>query len=173
MTMRTAEVELTGMTPGLISTKYTPDDDFTEEYADNKLHRNAEGNVIIPSEALEQAMQQVAGSPDIVGKTMKKTEWKKKFMSSVFVTEDLNLNRKDCDEIRTDKVIRDRGKMVLTHRPWIKEWSAKTTIRFNDGIGLTPKKLKDILIYAGERQGLLSYRPKFGRFEVTGFNVLN
>ena len=99
--------------------------------------------------------------------------WKKKFMSSVFVTEDLNLNRKDCDEIRTDKVIRDRGKMVLTHRPWIKEWSAKTTIRFNDGIGLTPKKLKDILIYAGERQGLLSYRPKFGRFEVTGFNVLD
>ena len=71
-------------------------------------------------------------------------------------------------DIRTVVIQRAR---VVKARPMIKEWKAKFQLKYNENLIGKSSIVKDLLIEAGQRIGLLDFRPQkmgsFGMFEVT------
>ncbi len=59
---------------------------------------------------------------------------------------------------------------VMRCRPCLDEWELRFSIGIRDE-AITPLTLKDILMSAGNFHGIGDYRPKFGLFEVIGFDV--
>lgn len=60
---------------------------------------------------------------------------------------------------------------IMRHRPKFPEWEAEFTIDITDP-QLPPKVLLDILKDAGQYCGVGDFRPKFGTFEVVGFEEI-
>lgn len=74
-------------------------------------------------------------------------------------------------EVRADHVVVNRAR-VLRFRPWVQEWKAKWYMIYNARI-VGVNVLKDILVAAGLRVGLLDWRPQkrgpYGTFTVSKF----
>ena len=75
-------------------------------------------------------------------------------------------------EIDTRPVVIARSR-VLKSRAKMNEWKCSFEIAFNDKLITSPVVIKDILEEAGERVGLLDFRPQkggwFGTFKITKF----
>jgi hypothetical protein len=73
-------------------------------------------------------------------------------------------------DIRPVVISRQR---VLKHRAKLNEWSASFEIAYNEKVITGIEVIKDILSEAGERVGLLDFRPQkggwFGTFKITKF----
>jgi len=57
---------------------------------------------------------------------------------------------------------------VMRVRPRFNAWGLRFTLIVDERI-LDLRRVRSALDYAGERIGLLDFRPRFGRFEVTGW----
>jgi len=75
-------------------------------------------------------------------------------------------------EIDTRPVVIARQR-VLKSRAKLNEWKATFEIAYNENLITSPQVLKEILSEAGERVGLLDFRPQkggwFGAFKITKF----
>lgn len=158
--------------------KSTGAKDYSEEWREYLY--TADGMIVQPSSHIEGAMVKAAAGFKITGKRGK--SYKDLFQANMFidpveiphgiaVPEEL-----DCDadkplyiDMRPVIVMRAR---VVRLRPTLKTgWELSFTINVIDD-ELPYEILSDVLNLAGKTVGIGDYRPKFGRFMVTRFELV-
>ena len=73
-------------------------------------------------------------------------------------------------EIDTRPVVIQRAR-VLKWRPLFRNWKLQFKITILDDTNIQASTLKEILDKAGLTKGIGDYRPRFGRFMVTKFEI--
>lgn len=136
-----------------------------------KVHRDAAGDICITPEMVLATVREAAGdiAPRGKGKAMRR-----EIMAGLFFKEEaFPIGKIEPDEIDKRPVIRGKGEkttLVMCYRPLVKEWKISGTMIL---IELQPRFVKQALDRAGIRYGFGSYRPRFGRFAVTKWEVKN
>lgn len=129
-----------------------------------------DGTIYQPATHIEGAFIKAAANFKITGKG-KKT-YKDLAKSSIFVEPDAIAH--EIQEYGIDKrpVVNPttRGR-VIRARPILNEWALKFRIKVLDD-QFPREVVKVILDYAGSSVGIGDYRPRFGRFIVTEFNLI-
>lgn len=136
---------------------------------DLKLYKTKEGELFIPEEAIKSALINAVGD---LAQRLKKGSEKQLYNSSVFIEPiELELGTKKYDFVDERRIVNPMtGGAQMCKRPGLREgWKVSGKFIVSDPL-ITPSALKERLQYAGLRFGLLSYRPKFGRFIITRFN---
>jgi hypothetical protein len=169
--MKLFEVAIKGVSP-LIQNRFndvSEDKTKKKEYNDEdeakqRLYINQ--NIIYqPAEHIERAMQKAGVNFKYSGK--------KSFLdfikSGIFINPDFIPHKIQGYEI--DKRPVNIMKMkIMRCRPIFKEWELDFNIEcINDDI--SEKTLNEILVYAGKFIGIGDYRPRYGRFIITKFNL--
>jgi len=176
--MKTINVELTGITPLLMNSpksmlednlmkkmKQTTKDYDHKKEADKLAYKTDKGELYIPAECIRACLIG-ASSFKKIGKYAAKSI----IAGGVFIaTPEILLGTKKYDlDIRTVVIQRAR---VVKARPMIKNWKVNFGITYNENLIGNADIIKQILIEAGQRVGLLDFRPQkmgsFGMFEVT------
>lgn len=66
-----------------------------------------------------------------------------------------------------------QGQGIIRHRPCFNEWMMIPTFEYDPVlINNKPELIVDILADAGNRFGVGDYRPRFGRYNVKGYQIL-
>jgi len=134
-----------------------------------KAHRDASGGICITPDMVLGTLKAAVGelAPRGKGKIMRRN-----IMAGLFFEEDaFSIGKDEPDMIDARPVYRGKGEkmtLVMCYRPLVKEWEISGTMRLLD---LQPEFVKEALDYAGMKIGLGSYRPRFGRFAVTKWEV--
>ncbi len=142
-----------------------------KEQGPRKCYRDEEGNICITAEMILSAVRDAMGdiAPRGKGKLMRRD-----VMAGLFFKEELfPIGQKEPDGIDARPVIRGKGEkttLVVCYRPLIKKWAIKGTMILID---LQSTLVKQAIDRAGIKCGLGSYRPRFGRFAVTKWEVKN
>jgi len=143
-----------------------------KEECEKKLYKNKEGKIIQPSIHIEGALIHAAADGDFKKKGRK--TYKDFFKSSVIVEPQEIFFKVPEDpenyEIDERPVVIQRNR-VLAWRPKWSDWEFDFQIKVLQDEMIDDSTVKDILEYAGMYIGIGSFRPKFGRFEVTRFEV--
>ena len=148
------------------STKKTGRIDYSKQALES-LHINKKGIIYEPSSHIEGALRKAAVSFRIPGQS-RKTYKDLVLRSVVVIPDEIPLQPQDYEvDKRSVKIQRAR---VFRYRPRWDEWTLDFDIHMLDE-QFAPDVLKEILDYAGAAHGIGDYRPKFGRFEVTKFEV--
>ncbi len=140
-----------------------------KEQGPRKVHRDVAGDICITPDMLVATIMMAAGeiAPRGKGKLMRRN-----VMAGLFFKEKaFSFGRKEPDEIDARPVHRGKGEkttLVMCYRPLINNWMIEGTMILID---LQPQFLKQALDYAGIKIGLGSYRPRFGRFTVTKWEI--
>jgi len=128
-----------------------------------------DGKIYQPATHIEGAFIKAAANFKITGKG-KKT-YKDLAKSSIFVEPDAIVH--EIQEYGIDKrpVVNPttRGR-VIRARPILNNWKLSFKIKVLDD-QFPREVVKSILDYAGSSVGIGDYRPRFGRFMVTAFNI--
>jgi len=174
--MKNIKVELTGLTPilmnspkGMLEVKENSIVSTTtahnlEEDAKRLLYTNEKG-LFVPSEAIKKALID-ASSYKKIGKYAANNI----IAGGVFVIPpEISLGTKNYElDIRTVVIKRAR---IVKGRPKISNWKINFSITYNEKLIGDPKIIKLLLTEAGQRIGILDFRPQkkgsFGMFEVT------
>jgi hypothetical protein len=159
--------------------KSTGAKDYSQEWREY-LYVNGAGQIYQPSSHIEGAMIKAAVGFKVTGKRGK--SYKDLFSANVFVDPVEILHgisvpeELDCDgdkplylDLRPVVVMRAR---VVRIRPTFKPgWELSFTINvIDDEVG--QEIVNDVLTLAGKTVGIGDFRPKFGRFMVTRFDVV-
>jgi len=145
--------------------------DITPEQDCNERLYLYNGEIVQPAIHLEKAMEKMAGEVKIPGAGKKSyRDLVKAFVSVEPVFIEHKIPKWVVYSVPV--VIKATKGRIMRHRPMFPKWelSFEIVVR-NTKIELS--KLEDILRRAGEFNGLGDYRPKFGRFEVTKFEIQN
>lgn len=142
-----------------------------EEEAESGMYRDGKGNVVVPARCIEGALVKAGSAKTAVGQG-KKT-YKQFILAGVqVIPEEVPLIYKEEDYLidKRRAVIMRQG--IIRCRPRFDKWALEFDIRVIDQYLLGHGKdtvLKSIFEDAGSLVGLLDFRPRFGRFEVTKF----
>ena len=140
--------------------------DFSAE-SGNALYQTPEGVIYQPSSHLERAMMKSAAKFQIGGRG-KKT-YKDLFQCAVIVSPDIITHKIQNYVVDRRPVIIQRAR-VMRERPRFDEWGLDFQIEiFDDQV--KPEVVNEVLVDCGKYVGIGDYRPKFGRFMVTKFEV--
>lgn len=125
------------------------------------------GKLVQPSSHIEGAMVKAATELKLAG-SGKKT-YKDLVKSSVFVFPEMIPHKNQAWEVDGRPVVNPttRGRSMC-YRPRLDSWELSFHVEVLDNRA-DPNAIKEILNIAGVRNGIGSYRPRFGRFEVTSF----
>lgn len=176
--MKKVKVEIVGLTPLLMNnpksmlddaksiTSQTEKRDLTTE-AEKLAYRIKDGTLYIPAEAIKGSIVNAASY-----KKFGKYSAKPIVAGSVFIQPtEVSLGTKKYDlDVRT--VVIQRKSRVVKARPTLKEWKAEFELTYNNEfISNGESLIKPILEEAGQRVGLLDFRPaklgSFGMFKVS------
>lgn len=127
-----------------------------------------DGVLVQPSIHIEGAMVKAATEIKLAG-SGKKT-YKDLVKSSCFVFPE-HIPHKVQDWVVDARAVvmpATKGRRMC-YRPRLDSWELEFEMQINDDRA-DPDAIKEILSIAGLRQGIGSYRPRFGRFEVVEFN---
>jgi len=142
----------------------------TQVEAEKATYRDSEGYLCIQNNALFGTL--INGSSF---KKVGKFSAKKVLMGNIDIEpENVRLLDKEGDglkdyevDVRMVVIQRDR---VLKARPLIRNWRATFSIIYNmDYAPVIVSAIQESLIDAGQRAGLLDYRPRFGTFKIIRF----
>lgn len=75
------------------------------------------------------------------------------------------------DEYKDFRTVKIQRSKVLRCRPIFNEWSCEIEVWFEE-TRLNEQEIIEVVNYAGRYIGLCDYRPKYGRFEVEGVEML-
>ena len=176
--MKKVKVELTGLSPLLMNsprcmvqdnvdkkmTQTTKAYDLDED-AKKLLYVNDKGELYIPSEAIKRALIN-ASSFKKIGKYAAKSI----IAGGVFILQpEVPLGTKKYSlDVRTVVIQRAR---VVKARPKIENWKVTFELGYNENLIGNSKLIRQIMIEAGQRIGILDFRPErmgsFGMFSVT------
>lgn len=175
--MKEIEVEITGTTPLLMNSPKGMIDKMTKtsrkttqrydpkEEAEKVAYRKKNKELYIPSEAIKGA---ILGASSY--RKFGKFTAKPMIAGGVMISpSEIGLGTKDYEiDLRTVVIQRAR---VVKARPTLPKWKVKFTITYNEILIKSSDDLKEILQDAGQRVGILDFRPaksgNFGMFEVT------
>lgn len=142
--------------------------DDTESY----VMRNAEGEICLPGTYLR-------GSIIFAAKFMQDPRSPRKSAMDLFkagiiaITELASLGSKDWDFLDKRRVVIQRN-AITRSRPAFKEgWKAKIILQVNLPEYIDAQLLNTVIQNAGRLIGVGDFRPTFGRFNVTRFEVLD
>jgi len=129
-------------------------------------YKTSKGKFYQPSEMIEASMVKAAVSFKMEGK---KT-YKDAFKAGLFIdpVEIVHKNQKFKKDGRWGKNPSTRG-AVWVIRPRVDTWQLSFTINLLLDERIPTEVIKEVLSYAGLYVGVGSWRPKYGRFEVTQF----
>lgn len=190
--MYTVNVQVTGIAP-LLAHRYPMPDfadlnsgghkqtgarDFSNEWRDY-FYATASGQLYQPASHFEGAMSKTAGGFKIAGKRGK--SYKDLFVGNVFCSPDQILHDLAVPEtLDTDPdkrlyldmrpVVVQRNRVVRLRPAFKAGWQLEFEITVIDD-QIPSDIVKDVLDLAGRTVGIGDYRPKFGRFMVTHFEV--
>lgn len=150
----------------------------SEDEAEQGTYRLPNGVLYLPSRAVQRAMIEAAKhfkDPAYTRQTMVKP-----IAASMIPPDDLGYPLADHNgellrtyEVDVSRVTVQRN-AVLRSRPKLADWTCEVVMTF-DRAGVDPKMLAGILATAGQKVGVLDFRPEkggsFGRFEVESFEV--
>jgi len=137
--------------------------------ADKCLYKNAEGVIYQPSDHIEGALIKVGSSMTIPGAGKKTYKDMMKTNIAVLPQEIPFPNGPNYQiDTRLGVIPATKGRVPISRPRW-DEWEVEFTIRVFDETLLPGEVLKELLERAGKEQGIGTYRPKFGRFEVSEF----
>jgi len=175
--MKNIKVEITGLSPLLMNNPASMIDEASNqmkqktqkhnlgEEAKKLLYEDKKGNLYIPSEAIKGCLIG-ASSYKKIGKFSARPM----IAGGVFITpQEIPLNKNEYDlDVRTVVIQRAR---VVKARPKVEDWKAEFEISYNEKLIGNAEIIKAILEEAGERVGILDFRPaklgSFGRFKVS------
>ena len=162
-------------------TKQTGSKDYRQEWRQS-LYATDKGEIYQPANHFELAMVKAAANFKITGKRGK--IYKDMVASNVVIDPEkipFGLTITDKDDLTTDAdqplyldmrpVVIQRARVVRLRPAFKPGWQLEFTINVMDN-ELPSNMLQDILVLAGKTVGVGDYRPKFGRFAVTKFEVL-
>ena len=158
--------------------KVTGAKDYTAEWKDY-FYANSDGELFQPAVHIEGAMVRAAVNFRITGKRGK--SYKDLFRAAVFVMPDEILHGiKVPNELDTDAdkqlyldlrpVVVQRARVVRIRPAFKAGWELDFAIEVLDD-QIAPELVQDVLTLAGKTVGIGDYRPRFGRFVVTHFEV--
>ncbi len=140
-----------------------------KEAAEKCLYKTPDGIIYQPADHIEGALIEVGST---IVKTGRKT-FKDDMKTNIQVNpQEIPFpNGKDYTvDVRTG-VIPATGGRVPIGRPRWDNWQFTFTITVFNPDELAPETLKTLLETAGKAKGIGTYRPKFGRFQVTEFEA--
>lgn len=179
--MKTIQVEIEGMTPLLMNNpkamlepkeavrKTTKKYDVESE-AEKSAYKNDKGQLYVPATAIKGSMINASS-----WKKAGKNSLKPLIACGVKIAEhELILNKQKYEiDVRTVVIQRAR---VAKARAMVKDWKLVFNLQYNDSLIGDADIIKQVLSEAGERVGLLDFRPQklgdFGTFKVTKFKVM-
>lgn len=157
---------------GRSSGKHDPETD-----ARKALYTDNDGNIVVPSRAIEGAMREASKDFPMGGKGGKKS-YKEYIMAGAMVDPNdvplqstNGLSPQDSWEIDLMPVVIQKARIIRS-RPRFDEWKLEFEVQLLDPV-LDPKIVEEILVAAGKYKGLLDHRPKFGRFKVNKFEAVS
>jgi len=181
--MRTIQVSIKGADPGLLmhrfseitekelqdpvkpvhKTKPTP----AEEFEMSAYRRAGDRKFVQPAEHIYQALVKAAAQFQIQGQG-KKT-YKDDFKGSLLVEPRFILHENQ-EAVQHQAPVRIQRARIVRTRAWLPEWGLSFELKLlDDHIPL--EVIEAVIRVAGERIGVGDYRPRFGRFEVTHFEL--
>ena len=126
-----------------------------------------DGKIFQPAEHIYQSI--IRASVDF--KFEGKKSYKDVVTSSIVVEpEEIPMISEKPYEIDTRPVVIQRAR-VLKWRPLFRNWKLQFKITILDDTNIQASTLKEILDKAGLTKGIGDYRPRFGRFMVTKFEI--
>ncbi|MEM7133346.1 MAG: hypothetical protein AAF702_44020 [Chloroflexota bacterium] len=154
--------------------------DYTEEWRDY-LYLTKDDDIYQPAQHFERAMIKAAAQYKITGKRGK--TYKDLFSSAVFVTPDQILHglknpenlTADADEqlyIDIRPVIVNRARVIRLRPAFSPGWELEYSIEVIDE-QIPSGIVHDVLTTAGKTVAIGDHRPRFGRFDVVKFEVLD
>ncbi len=137
------------------------------EAASKFLFVNSKGKLMAPAVHIEGAMIRSASELRLAG-AGKKT-YKDLLKAALFVSPEQIIHKNQKWEVDGRPVVNPttRGRSMC-YRPRLEEWELEFQVEVLDDRA-DPNAIHEILKLAGLRQGIGSYRPRFGRFEVLSF----
>lgn len=176
--MKKVIVEITGTTPllmnnpiGLISKKkqtLTTEKRDAFEEAKALLYADEKGKLFVPSVAIKGCLINAASY-----RKFGKYAARPIVAGGIIISPDkiyLNTNKWDVD-IRSVVIQRAR---IAKARPKVSDWKLTFELLYNERLIQSPDLIKPLLEDAGERIGILDFRPaktgSFGMFKVTKWN---
>jgi hypothetical protein len=169
--------ELEDMSKG--ATRSTGAKDYTQEWREY-FYETPNGMLYQPAAHFEGAMVKSAVNFKITGKRGK--TYKDLFRAAVFVTPDQIPHGIEVpDELDTDAdkrlyldvrpVVVQRSRVVRIRPTFKAGWELEFSIEVIDD-QVQPELVQDILVLAGKTVGIGDFRPKFGRFSVARFEIV-
>jgi hypothetical protein len=158
--------------------KSTGAKDYTEEWREY-LYVDAAGRVYQPSSHIEGALVKAAAGFKVTGKRGK--TYKDLFSANVFIDPveiPHGLDEPEMLDTDADKplyldlrpVVVQRARVVRIRPTFKPGWELSFTINVIDD-EVPFEIVNDVLVLAGKTVGIGDYRPKFGRFMVTRFEL--
>jgi hypothetical protein len=142
------------------------------EKAKECLYIDTKGEIYQPSDHIEGALIQVGSTKSVPGQGKKTYKDQMKTNIAVMPTEIPFPNGKDYTvDTRLCVIPATRGRIPVARPRW-DNWQFNFTIRVFDETLLDRETVKELLETAGKTKGIGTYRPKFGRFEVTQFDTI-
>lgn len=168
--------ELDEMSKG--GTRSTGAKDYTQEWREY-FYETKGGMIYQPASHFEACMVKSAVNFKITGKGRK--TYKDLFRAAVFVTPDqISHDTAVPESLDTDAdkplyldvrpVVIQRSRVVRIRPTFSPGWNLEFQIEVIDD-QIAPELVKDVLDLAGKTVGIGDFRPRFGRFMVTGFDV--
>jgi hypothetical protein len=138
-----------------------------QQECEKALYQNDVDGIYQPSDHLLGAL--IVAGASFKYKGLK--TYKDIIKQSVNVTPDCIPHENPKWEIDSRSVVIER-KRIMRSRPLFHDWSLSFEIEILDDTLISPSVLKEILEKAG-KVGIGDYRPRYGRFMVTEYKVLN
>lgn len=130
---------------------------------------NEKGEIYQPSDHIEGALIQSGSSKTVPG--LGKKTYKDQMKTNIAVLPPeipFPMGKDYKTDVRLCVIPATRGRVPVARARW-DDWELNFTLRVFDETLLDGETLKEILEIAGKTKGIGTYRPKFGRFEVTKF----
>jgi len=140
-----------------------------KEEMEKCLYRNSKGEIYQPSNHIEGALIKAGSTLVIPGAGRKTYKDLMKTNIAILPTEIMFENRNKYElDLRKCVVPATKGAIPVARPIW-KDWGAKFILRMFDETLIPKETMRSILETAGKEQGIGTYRPIFGRFEVIRF----
>ena len=143
--------------------------DYTKE-VETSLYRSKDGTIFEPSSHIEGSMIKAATNFQIPGKG-KKT-YRDMFRAAIFVEPMEIPIEPQSFEVDIQPVVISRAR-VRRYRPRFDVWRLKFKIVCMEEDQLDKATIHRILEHAGRFCGLGDWRPKYGRFKIINFKVVD
>lgn len=181
--MRIIKAKIEGVAPGLLMHRFPEmtaaqlvnnvklagkGKDTPENEAESCAYRHESGYLCQPAEHIFQSMLKAATGFVIQGRG-KKT-YKDAVKGGLLIAPDYILH-KTKDYLIDARPVRVQSARIVRHRPHIPAWELEFEITILDESILPPDVVNAILVQAGQQVGIGDYRPRYGRFIVTAWDL--